>query len=139
MPTTLEFLLALEQLPDPLGLIVTADDPSSYKLPDVRGGLAQASLTDAQSADDVLSFISDGVGRGRWCRIDVLTADIHPRFYQAMRSLSATGHMQYLKDGEVADVPLAPGAKVVCVIAQATLDRVSIPTFLNLFGIIHRE
>lgn len=139
MPTLQDFLLAFEQSKDAVSLIVTQGDPTQFALPEMRGGLVQTSLSDETSSDDLVSLIADCARRGRWCRVDVLTADIPPAVYQALRLLAATGHLQYLKDGEVVDVPLAPGAKILCVVASETLDRISIPTFLNLFGIVHRE
>lgn len=139
MPTLPEFLLAFEQSQDVMGLIVTQGDPTQLAIPQMRGGLVQTSLSDEMSSDDLISLIADCARRGRWCRIDLLTTAIPPALYQALRSISATGHMQYRQDGEVVDVMLAQGAKVVCVIARDTIDLVTIPTFLNLFGIVHRE
>lgn len=139
MPTLQEFMLAFEQSQDAVGLIVTQGNPTQLVLSEMRGGLAQTSLSEETSSDDLISLIADCARRGRWCRIDLLTADIPPALYQALRSMSATGHMQYRQDGEVADVMLAQGAKIICVITNETLERVTIPTFLNLFGIVHRE
>lgn len=139
MSTTQEFLLAFEQSKDTLALIVTKKDPSQMIFPDARGGLAQVTFSNETSVDDVLPLLADCARRGRWCRIDVLTADIPSSLYQALRSLAASGHVQYQKDGEAVEAVVVSGTKIVCVVSDEILNQISIPTFLNLFSIVHRE
>jgi hypothetical protein len=139
MPNVQEFFLALEQSKESLGLIVTQKDPSQFVFPEARGGLVQVDISDETVPDERLSLIADCARRGRWCRLNFLSSEIPPSIYQGLRSIVGTGHLQYQKGGEVIDVSVAPGAKIICVIAEETLTHVSVPTFLNLFGIIHRE
>ncbi len=134
-----EFLLAFERSKDPLCLVVSRGVPSSLVIPEVRGGLAFATVSDDASADVVLSLLADCAKRGRWCRVDVASAVFDQRIYQAFRHVSATGHLQYQKDGETVDVPLAPGARTIVVVSDAVLSEIAIPTFQNLFEAIYRE
>lgn len=134
-----DFLRAFEAGKDPIGLVVTKGDPSACVFPEVRGGLAFAAVTDESSTDAVVSLLADCARRGRWCRVDLVTAAFDPALYQALRLVAATGHLQFRKAGETVDVPLAAGAKIVCVVSEEVLSRIAIPTFLNLFGIVYRE
>ncbi|MFA4845576.1 MAG: hypothetical protein WC654_03390 [Patescibacteria group bacterium] len=134
-----EFLLAFERSNDALCLLVSQQEPTAFVIPDTRGGLAQITIADETSVDDVLSLIADCAKRGRWCRLDVLTSQIDQRLYQALRSISATAHLQALRDGEVVDVLLTAGAKILVVMSDQLVSQITIPTFLNLFGRVFRE
>lgn len=134
-----DFFRAFERGKDPIALVVTKGEPSARVFPEVRGGLAFVAVENETSTEAVLSLLADCARRGRWCRVDLVTSAFDPALYQALRLVAATGHLQFQKAGETVDVPLAAGAKIVCVVSNETLSKITIPTFLGLFGIVYRE
>ncbi len=134
-----EFLNAFERSNSAMCLLVSKNDLVEFLLPDLTGGMARIAVSAETAVDDILALISDCAKRGRWCRLNLATAQLDQRLYQALRSIAGTGHLQTMRSDDVSDVPLASGTKIFVVISDTLLSKITIPTFLNLFDHVYRE
>jgi len=146
MPPTSEqlqtFLQALAVDRGHLGLVVTKADPRplDLRMPDV--GMSSLDLDAATDPEAAVSLLFNAAHEGGWVRLNLVDGSLPGRLYNQLRLISTSGHLDAAMRGQAGNVQELrwPGtSKVIVVASQKALDKISVPTFLNLFGPILRE
>jgi hypothetical protein len=128
------FLRALTIDRGHLGLLVTKGDPGDVVVTAPADGADVIALSEDTDAESVLDRLAVCAHEARWCRLHLLDGTLPGRVYNQLRSIATTGHGEARgKDFLWPDV-----AKIVVCVSEETEAKISVPTFLNLFGPILR-
>jgi hypothetical protein len=141
-PQLQNFIAALAVDRGCLGLVVTASEVAALALPFPKGKIGHATVGSDADPEDAITALLGAAQDTRWCRLDLVDGNLPGRVYNQLRMLATSGHLQIVNPAievGMTDVRWPVEAKIVVVISQASLDAMTVPAFLDLFGPILRE
>ena len=138
-----DFLVALSVDRGNLGLIVTAGDAGALIVDLPNGTFERTEIgKDADPEQTIASLLAVAKNK-HWCRLDHKDGELSGRVYNQLRALGTSGHLQIVnppgKEKNMIDMLWPAESKVLVVISRASLEKITVSTFLNLFGPILRE
>ena len=138
-----DFIVALSIDRGNLGLIVTKGDAGTVAIALPGGKFERAVVGKEADPEQAIGVLLAAAKNKRWCRLDLKDGELSGRVYNQLRALGTSGHLQIVnppgKEKNMIDMLWPTEAKVMVVISRDSLDKMTVSTFLNLFGPILRE
>lgn len=125
-----------------LGLVVVNKDAKRVSLPGPAKDAVVVNVSETSDAEAVLAMLMDCAKQKKWLRLNLASGALSGRLYNQLRNISTMGRIQAGQvgaAGDMVELRWPNEAKIVIVATQASLNKLAIPTFLNLFGPIVRE
>ena len=138
-----DFIAALSVDRGNLGLIVTNGDTDTLDIALPGGKHEHVIVGKEADPEQAIASLLAAAKNKRWCRLDLKEGELSGRVYNQLRALGTSGHLQVVnlpgKEENMIDMLWPTEAKVLVVISRAALEKITVPTFPNLFGPILRE
>jgi hypothetical protein len=138
-----DFIAALSVDRGNLGLIVTKGDTDTVAIALPGGKFERVVVGKEADPEQAIAALLAAAKNKCWCRFDLKDGELSGRVYNQLRALGTSGHLQIVnppgKEENMVEMLWPAEAKVLVVISRAALEKITVPTLLNLFGPILRE